>query len=341
MRHPTPLIDPQGHPLLPLAVAAQHHLLLLLPEPTEALLPAAVNVDAAALAAAVDHGAFQGPAAAAAAAAGDDLVQLQQVVYRDVMFDFDLALHPSMEVLLLGAAAAGDLVIDPPAPAATAAAAGSDNSSSVDAGGSTTSNAPTILLAAANAMNAFAYGGDDVYTLPSAVRALASGRGLINPAGVANIKPAEVPTATAGEVAPSQSQPSQLELSPSELVGSPALLRALLDDSQHQPQQHLEDAAAAAASVRLQESTGAVGVTGSERNRLVQQLRRDHGWTWGVIHKQPTAAATAAAAGYGQQQQLYELPEHVMRKVAVSWWKGPVMRGSVLYGSEVKGAPTL
>ncbi|KAF8066249.1 dapb3 [Scenedesmus sp. PABB004] len=101
-RHPAPLHDARGRPVEPLAVCAGGHLLLLLPEPAAPLLPGAVAVDAAALGAAADAGAWDGPAAAAAAALPAPAGAPGGGV-RDVALCFELTLHASMDALLLAA----------------------------------------------------------------------------------------------------------------------------------------------------------------------------------------------------------------------------------------------
>jgi hypothetical protein len=90
-------------------------------------------------------------------------------------------------------------------------------------------------------------------------------------------------------------------LSPASFMSNLGLLRSLLDHSRQQ--QHVR-----------------------ERQCLLQQLRRDHGWVWGCVERaEPAAAAT------GGQRQL--LPAAVAEAVVGRWWAGPVMRGSALEGS--------
>jgi hypothetical protein len=56
-----------------------------------------------------------------------------------------------------------------------------------------------------------------------------------------------------------------------------------------------------------------------QRQRLLQQLKRDHGWVWGAV--QPR-----------QQQDSNMWPSQVWEALSERWWQGPVMRGSALKG---------
>lgn len=172
--------------MYPLAAATPHHLLLLLPEPTETQLPAAVGVDHDALVAAAAAGAWNGPAAAAAAAA-------------------DPAAAAADPAAVAAAAAAAQGAQPPPAAAAATALAATGQAA---AGGTNLPQVPSsahqpyrdielcfdlslhpsieaVLLSAPNQLAAFCYDGDSLHTLPSAVRALASGALLLDPSAVA------------------------------------------------------------------------------------------------------------------------------------------------------------
>ena len=348
-RHSDPLVTPGGQQLVPLAVIARHHLLLLLPEP----VPAASGGTAAAAAAAAEGAAAGGAAEGTAAAATGP-------GYRDIALCFDLSLHHDLEALLLAApdplsawAYDGDhiwglprgfralcsrtLLLDPATAAAAVADGGLQQEAVVTGEGEekaegwkrvavgvvgTGLSGKQVEKVARRLKGLAEEGWQPLLLLPggddAGVGVSGGGRegGKVEGSLLGVLRRMEGEGQQGEERVGGELQ--ALDVDPLELIRHPEKMRSLFGYMREQQQ---ESSASGVAATAAAGAAGGLDLTEAEKARALRQLRLVHGWQWQELQLQPEGSGAAVAGQLGEAVQG-------------KWWKGELLRGSVLLEDE-------